>query len=218
MSKNEVTRMWDRLPKETDKAWEAFQIYRDMGPKRSQRAVGRVLSKSSSLMKRWSQKYNWPDRAHAFDAYHSATLRNATLSVTKRTIRKRRKKYLEIAKAMQHIARVRLAQIIEVVETGESPGKYDKITPRDAVYLALEGINLERHLIGDTSATEPQGVNEDTAAAEQRLKKLKQDPEFIRELDRIAASAGGTSVNTSRASGVPESGPVETDGLPTADK
>lgn len=60
---------WKRLPDETDKAWEAFQIYRDYGPARSQSKVAGLVGKSANVIGRWATKYNWVWRVHQFDRY-----------------------------------------------------------------------------------------------------------------------------------------------------
>ena len=60
---------WQRQPAETNKAFEAFVVYRDLGKERSLEAVARKLSKSSQLLKRWSAANNWVERAGTYDDY-----------------------------------------------------------------------------------------------------------------------------------------------------
>jgi hypothetical protein len=60
---------FERLPGESSPAFAAFGIYRDLGPQRSLRAVGRKLGKSGSLIERWSSRWMWCTRAAAYDAY-----------------------------------------------------------------------------------------------------------------------------------------------------
>jgi hypothetical protein len=52
------------------KAFEAFAIYRDMSYQRSIAAVGWRLSKSRSLLTRWSAAHEWVKRVAAWDAYN----------------------------------------------------------------------------------------------------------------------------------------------------
>src|SRR5215217_4275033 len=59
---------WFRQKGESRKAYEAFAVYRDMGMSRSLPKVASHLSKSLELMKRWSSKHEWVDRAASFDA------------------------------------------------------------------------------------------------------------------------------------------------------
>ena len=58
---------WQRQKRESARAFEAFQAYRDMGPSRSLAKVGEELGKSDTLIERWSSKYRWVERARAWD-------------------------------------------------------------------------------------------------------------------------------------------------------
>lgn len=58
---------WERQPDETPKAYEAFTIYRDLGKERTLPKVAESLSKSVSLINRWSQAYRWVERVSAWD-------------------------------------------------------------------------------------------------------------------------------------------------------
>jgi hypothetical protein len=53
---------WERRPAETDPAFEALEVYRSTGIKRSCARVGQQLRKSRTLMTRWSQRYDWVER------------------------------------------------------------------------------------------------------------------------------------------------------------
>lgn len=60
-------RYWERQPRESEKAYQAFQMYRDMGQGRNLREVARTLGKSPSLIYRWSTKHDWVERVRAYD-------------------------------------------------------------------------------------------------------------------------------------------------------
>jgi len=57
---------WDRQPDETPPAFEAFAIYRDMAYRRSLAAVAWKLSKSKTLLSRWSATHGWVKRVAAW--------------------------------------------------------------------------------------------------------------------------------------------------------
>ena len=59
--------IWERQPKESAQAFEAFKIYRDLGLKRSNQEVGKQLSKSRQLISRWKIAWNWDERVKAYD-------------------------------------------------------------------------------------------------------------------------------------------------------
>lgn len=60
--------IWKRLPSDTDKSFEAFALYRDMGASRSLKAVAEKLEKSETIIGRWSGQHNWVSRVAAYDA------------------------------------------------------------------------------------------------------------------------------------------------------
>jgi len=65
---------WDRQVEESEKAYEAFVIYRDLGKDRGVQIVATELSKSRSLITRWARDHNWHERIAEFDSYVSSEL------------------------------------------------------------------------------------------------------------------------------------------------
>lgn len=62
--------VWYRKPRETAQAYQAFELYRDLGPSRSVRLVAEELAKSRILMERWSKRWNWVIRAREYDNFN----------------------------------------------------------------------------------------------------------------------------------------------------
>ncbi len=58
---------WERQKGESEKAFEAFAAYRDMGEKRTFTAVAEKLQKSGSLIRRWKDRWEWQERVRAYD-------------------------------------------------------------------------------------------------------------------------------------------------------
>ena len=58
---------WERQKGESDKAYEAFVTYRDMGTDRSIRAVAQKLDKSRTQIGKWSSAWNWTERVRIYD-------------------------------------------------------------------------------------------------------------------------------------------------------
>ena len=52
----------EQQPGETDKAFAAFTLYLNLGPKRSLAAVAKALGRSTSFIGTWSSKYHWLSR------------------------------------------------------------------------------------------------------------------------------------------------------------
>lgn len=58
---------WERQKDESEKAYEAFSEYRDMGEKRTYQNVAEKLQKSCTLIRRWSSQWEWRERVRAYD-------------------------------------------------------------------------------------------------------------------------------------------------------
>ncbi len=74
---------FDRLPRESVKAFTAFRTYLDLGPQRSLAAVAAKLGKSKVLMERWSRKYDWCGRVAAHVGYVAEIERQAIESLAR---------------------------------------------------------------------------------------------------------------------------------------
>lgn len=66
--KAEVPDPWERQEGETNKQFEAFCLYRDMGIDRSLRNVSNQLNKSVTLLGRWSSANRWVERCSEWDS------------------------------------------------------------------------------------------------------------------------------------------------------
>jgi hypothetical protein len=67
--------LWERQPEESEPAWAALKLYRDMQPKRSLRILAASIAQQQRrnerttvrLLERWSSHWNWPARCAAYD-------------------------------------------------------------------------------------------------------------------------------------------------------
>lgn len=62
-----MNKAWERQKGESEKAFEAFKLYRDMGEERTISAVVKMLGKSRNLIDRWGKRWNWKERVRAYD-------------------------------------------------------------------------------------------------------------------------------------------------------
>lgn len=128
-------KLWERLPDEGSKAFEAFAIYRDMGLKeRSIAKVSKQLGKSKALMDRWSSRYQWVERAAAWDKEQDRVAREAQLE----DIKKMRKRHADLATAMLAKAAKALLRIPD-----------DEIKAGDLSRMVETATKLERISRGD---------------------------------------------------------------------
>jgi hypothetical protein len=73
-------RAWERQLGESAKAYAAWTVYRDLGPERSLRKTAQMYYgciKNVHQLARWSRKFDWVERARAFDDYHEMIRREA---------------------------------------------------------------------------------------------------------------------------------------------
>lgn len=75
--------VWERQKTESPQAYEAFVVYRDLGAERSTSKVARQLSKSTTLMNRWSGVHGWVERARQYDNYLDAAARREAVKKVK---------------------------------------------------------------------------------------------------------------------------------------
>lgn len=77
-------RPWERLPDETDRAWAAFCVYRDMGPETrsynrayQQRYAKPEGAQAPAFFRRWGAQQSWVERARAWDHHLDEVNRRA---------------------------------------------------------------------------------------------------------------------------------------------
>jgi len=62
-----MSKAWERQEDESSQAFEAFSLYLGMGADRSCAKVARQLSKSKTIITRWSSDWKWQDRIREYD-------------------------------------------------------------------------------------------------------------------------------------------------------
>jgi len=74
---------FERLPRESEKAFAAFSLYLSLGPQRSLAEVAQKLHKSVTMLGRWSAKFDWPTRVAAHAAHLAIVEREAIEAVAR---------------------------------------------------------------------------------------------------------------------------------------
>lgn len=143
---DDLKNAWDRMPKETLKAFHAFSLYRDMDPlKRSHRAVaesqGRV---SSQVIEKWSSKYEWLDRCRKYDDYRDELKRRSEEQADIELWKQRRKKFREDQfKVGDAMMRVGSAAVVHISKRAAS------VAPNEAAKLVEVGSAQMSRAMGD---------------------------------------------------------------------
>jgi hypothetical protein len=135
---------WDRRPKESTRAYEAFLAYRDLGPKkRSIDAVVQELGKSRALIGRWCSVktgHRWVERAAAWDAYQQAERNKVAVAKVREHERKRQK---EIDENYQ-IGLAYRAEVIKFINRRRTSKNPMRLKARDMIALAAAAADLIR--------------------------------------------------------------------------
>lgn len=127
-------RPWELQKGETIKQFEAFCVYRDMGKGRSLQKVAAQLSKSETLIKRWSAKNNWLNRTAAWEDEQDRLIR---IELT-RDIGAMRKRHTDLASAML----IKAARALQKIPD-------DEIKASDISRMVETATKLERISRGD---------------------------------------------------------------------
>jgi len=136
-----MAEIWERLPNESSKAYQAFCIYRDLGVERSLEKVAQNRGKpgSRSWLDSWSTKYHWVERARAYDDY----LEQEKRKEREKAILEMVDRHIKEAMALQQKALERLKTL--------NP---DELTTRDVLNYLLEAMKVERLCRGEPTESQ----------------------------------------------------------------
>lgn len=177
MSIDFLEKPWLRLPNETDKAWLAFEVYRNLPPfgevdeRRSLVNAARILGyKDDQMVTRWSGKYSWVDRVRAYDAslgatamelrevgiqeYHREVFRSLTsqLAVADQLIDQTLAKLMKRAEDDGHIPAVELQRLIRAIREKDDLARRAGGLPVEFKReKAPEYEDVEHYIIGEAS-------------------------------------------------------------------
>ena len=129
--------IWDRLPGESQRAFTAFQKYRD-AERRTVSAVAQELTPPCSKQNawRWSVRWRWEERASAFDVHEDQLHREEM--ARQRTDMNRR--HMKLGILMQSIGAHALAELQQKVEQKLPLG----LSAEEAKGLMDTGAKIER--------------------------------------------------------------------------
>ena len=151
---------WERQPEETNKAWNAFRIYRDMEPaeRSTQEVANKLLLNSTRHIREWCTEHNWVSRAGQYDAHMDELKRNRRererLAASERRI--------QLAKNMQLVGGAKIQEIGKKIQDAIKKGEaLPAISLKDAAALIDAGVKLERLeaglTTGNTGLMDPAG-------------------------------------------------------------
>jgi hypothetical protein len=190
---------WDQQAGESAKAYAAFCLYRDLGPRRSLDAASRRyhgsewerqgppggrLPRASGTVRRWAQCWNWPARARAWDQ-ESERIKQAEQHAA---IQEMAERHAKEALMIQNKAIERLRQL-----------RPEELGARETLAYLVEAAKLERLARGEPTERVSQEHHFD------QLKELTDD-----ELAEIVAQGRGCLLPPSRGGAAAQkNGPQE---------
>ncbi|MFE3527001.1 hypothetical protein ACFXOD_36595 [Streptomyces sp. NPDC059161] len=162
---------WERQSGESIQAFEAFAVYRDLGPARSVTKVARELDKSRALVGRWSRQYAWVVRATAYDRAQDRLF----LTEQAQARREIARRHAKLAQAVQSKAVARL-QTLDPRE----------LTPSELLRYIQVAAEIERRAVGEAPAAmtvegRDQGADVAALTDEERRARMSQ---LRKELER----------------------------------
>lgn len=126
--RSESVKSWERQPKESAQAYEAFDLYLKMGTERSCRKVAQELSKSDTIIRRWSSAWSWQKRVRD----HDTELARIEFAEAQKAVKKMRERQIQTAMLLQKKAVKALDKL-----------KAETLTPQEILRFISEGAKLE---------------------------------------------------------------------------
>ena len=194
-----MSKPWMRTAGETPKAFEAFCIYRDLGPGRTIPDVQDALSKSSGYIRQlweWSRTYDWVERAAAFDDM-----------IAERTAEASADRAVRAAARHADAGKALVDKGLEALKAKS----VDAMTVDGIRGLIGDGVKIERLSLGLVTDNTKQEVSGNVNITNDRIQQVLADPEASRLAcdltERIGAGkADPGSVRDAREPGAVEAG------------
>lgn len=122
---------WERQiingKKETNKAFEAFQIYRDLGVNRSQQNVALALNKNLRQIAVWASQWNWTQRIQAWEDELDKRRRDATF----KEIEKMRARHAKHAQSIENSLMIPVQAFLNKIKTHQQTGRTNEFDNLD---------------------------------------------------------------------------------------
>src|SRR5690242_6023380 len=146
-----MAEIWEQQPGESDKAFAAFLIFREMQLPRSATGAYRIYRKDPSIKllpgnwQEWSRKWKWGERATAFDKrldqVRTSVAEKVIEEMTERRYREIEISALNVVKETAALAHVSIKDVMDWDEEGNVTVKSSKEIP-DHVAAAIQKIQV----------------------------------------------------------------------------
>lgn len=175
-----MAEMWQRQSGESAKAFRAFMAYRDLGRNRSQEKARVKLGRNLGYIKmiaEWSSKYNWVERAAAYDAHldseHLEAQRKAVVDMADRQARQ--------AAMLQTIALSKFTNLPRGEDGRVDLSSLNKMSFADAIRIFEGAVKIERVARGEPEV--PIKITEETVVRVDNMEELRDLMRAAKEYD-----------------------------------
>lgn len=188
---------WERQPGESPKAWQAFQVFRDMGEERGVYAVRNKAGFSTSYqqLQKWAERFRWIERAAAYDRMIDRKRQRAHIEEVEAMARRQ----VDIGRVLQERG---LAWVKEQLESAEQREK--ALTSSTALRFIDKGVDLEREGLGLNDRDEAGDVNVQVNVLDGGTRV-----ELFDKIDQMASNAQRVEVMMRERSGTITAQPEE---------
>lgn len=121
--------LWERRPGETEKAYSAFRIYRDLAERRTLAKVAQTLGCSSTNVERWARRWFWTNRVYEYDLVEEEKWREQA-SRDRIAMRRRQIQFGQVLQSIAAYAVQEWRQRIEQKLPHDDRPKLDEIYPK----------------------------------------------------------------------------------------
>jgi hypothetical protein len=137
MDKEEYKKyIYDPMPGETPKQFEAYCVYRNLEKKRSFERVSNELSKSSTLIKRWAAKNDWTERVTLYDFAQEKVNREILEDLNKEDHKRKLNKYRQENESLGKAFRSAGANLLSIVNE-----RLNNLTEDEKKTLTIKDVN-----------------------------------------------------------------------------
>lgn len=192
-----MSKPWMRVEGETPKAFEAFCIYRDLGPGRSIRQAGEDMGKPrvyEGTMEAWSSKYRWVERCAAYDDMIAERRAEASADRAVRAAARH-------AKAGEKL----IDKGLKALESKD----LENITVDGIRGLIGDGVKIERLSLGLVTDNTKQEVTGNVNITDDRVRRVLADPEASRLACELVERVGAGAADPGLVRDACEPGAVE---------
>jgi hypothetical protein len=137
---------WEKQAGESARAFGAYCVYRDLGPRRSlgaaaEKFYGRAAAALERQLDKWSRTFRWVERAKAWDQHLDAEARRAQEEARREMV----ERHVKEARTLQGKALERLRSL-----------RPEELGPADLLRYFVEATKLERLALGEPDSVQRQ--------------------------------------------------------------